>query len=117
MSTAGALVQINGNTITVDRVKLHLRAALAKDLQAQQRGEGGARVGRGGSRVKTLPPARHFPLQLPPDSPDSFVAFPCELEPQNRRKMPRRGRGKKRKGEKKEGKKGLRYLFRLSIVG
>jgi hypothetical protein len=31
--------------------------------------------------------------------------------------MPRRGRGKKRKGEKKEGKKGLRYLFRLSIVG
>ena len=76
-----------------------------------------SRVGRGGSRVKTLPPARHFPLLLPPDSPDSFVAFPCELEPQNRRKMPRRGRGKKRKGEKKEGKKGLRYLFRLSIVG
>ena len=77
----------------------------------------GTRVGRGGSRVKTLPPARHFPLLLPPDSPDSFVAFPCELEPQNRRKMPRRGRGKKRKGEKKEEKKGLRYLFRLSIEG
>ena len=48
-----------------------------------------------------------FPLLLPPDSPDSFVAFPCELEPQNRRKMPRRGRGKKRKEEKKEEKEGL----------
>ena len=31
--------------------------------------------------------------------------------------MPRRGRGKKRKGGKKEEKKGLRYLFRLSIEG
>ena len=69
------------------------------------------RVGRGGSRVKTLPPARHFPLQLPPDSPDSFVAFPCELEPQIGAKC-RAGEGeRKERGKKKRKKKRALRLF------